>query len=110
MNDYAESWVDYSEFLSQLPTVRAQSYTSLLTKKGVQEMSDQNYYYYFVIEAVRRSGDAVPLEQLRATIRRVLFNQRQQQVIRNHEQTLYEQSVATGEILLYQADEDQTTN
>lgn len=102
MNDYANQWVDYTEFLSLLPTVRSQSYASLLTKQGVQEMADQNSFYYFVIEAVRRPGDAVPLEQLRATIRRVLFNQRQQQVIRDHEQALYEQSMATGGILLYE--------
>lgn len=108
LNDYADSWIDYTEFLSLLPTVRAQSYASLLTKQGVQEMSDQNYYYYFVIESVRRAGDAVPLEQLRATIRRVLFNQRQQQVIRDHEQALYEQSIATGGILLYDSDEEET--
>ena len=112
LNDYADSWLDYTEFLSLLPTVRAQSYTSLLAKQGVQEMNDQNYYYYFVIDAVRRAGDAVPLEQLRATIRRVLFNQRQQQVIRDHEQALYEQSMATGGILLYESgeDEDPQTN
>ena len=80
--------------------------------EGVQEMNGQNYYYYFVIDAVRRAGDAVPLEQLRATIRRVLFNQRQQQVIRDHEQALYEQSMATGGILLYESgeDEDPQTN
>ncbi len=109
LNDYTESWVDYTEFLSLLPTVRAQSYAAQLTKQGVQEMNDQNYHYYFVIDAVRRAGDAVPLEQLRGTIRRVLFNQRQQQVIRDHEQALYEQSMATGGILLYEEEADDKT-
>lgn len=113
MNDYADSWIDYADFLSLLPTVRSQSYTSLLTKQGVQEMVDQHYHYYFFIDAVRRVGDAVPLEQLRSTIRRVLFNQRQQQVVRDHEQALYEQSMATGGIRLYEeesSDADSDTN
>ena len=101
MNDYATEWVDWNDFLSQLPTVRSASYDALLTKSGVQEMSDQSAYYYFRIDEVRRAGEAAPIEEVRPTIRRILFNGRQQQVIRDHEEQLYQTSLETGDIRLY---------
>ena len=89
MSDYATEWVNWSDFLSQLPTVRSASYEGLLLKNGVQEMSDESAYYYFRIDEVRRAGEAAPLDEVRSTIRRILFNGRQQQVIRDHEEQLY---------------------
>lgn len=101
LNDHSDAWIDFSEFLSLLPTVRAQNYDALLTRSGVQEMSDNASTYYFRIDEVRRAGAAVPLERLRPTIRRVLFNQRQQQVIRDHEESLYRHAEEGGEIRLF---------
>ncbi len=113
MNDYAAEWVNWSDFLSQLPTVRSASYDALLTKSGVQEMSDQSAYYYFRIDEVRRAGEAAPMEEVRPTIRRILFNGRQQQVIRDHEEQLYQTSLETGDIRLYtpsKGDEEHPNN
>lgn len=100
LTDRSEEWIDYADFLSLLPTVRSQSYDGLLARSGVQEMADDGSVYYFRIDAVRRAGDAVPLERLRPTIRRVLFNQRQQQVIREHEESLYRHADEEGELQL----------
>ena len=41
--------------------------------------------YYFVITDIRRAGDAAPLERVRETIKRILFNQRQSEIIRAHQ-------------------------
>lgn len=101
LSDHTNAWIDFSEFLSLLPTVRSQNYDALLTRSGVQEMKDNASTYYFRIDEVRRAGAAVPLERLRPTIRRVLFNQRQQQVIRNHEESLYRHAEESGEIDLF---------
>ena len=102
LTDRTAEWIDYDDFLSLLPTVRSQNYETLLAKEGVQEMSDNGSYYLFRIDAVRKAGEAVPLEQLRPTIRRVLFNRRQQQVIREHEESLYEHAMEQGEIRRYE--------
>ena len=101
MSDYATEWVNWSDFLSQLPTVRSASYEGLLLKNGVQEMSDESAYYYFRIDEVRRAGEAAPLDEVRSTIRRILFNGRQQQVIRDHEEQLYQSSMEAGDVRLY---------
>ena len=103
LTDRTAEWIDYDDFLSLLPTVRSQNYDALLAKQGVQEMSDNRSYYLFRIDEVRQPGEAVPLEQLRPTIRRVLFNRRQQQVIREHEESLYEHALEQGEIRRYEA-------
>lgn len=89
LNDYREQWVDFTDLLDLLPTVRSQSYDALLTKTGIQEMNDGTSLYLFRIDAVRRKGDLEPIERLRPTIRRILFNQRQQEVVRDHEEELY---------------------
>lgn len=104
--EYTEGWVDWSDFLNQLPTMRSESYDALLSKSGIQEMSDRENYYYFRIDEVRRAGDVVPLERLQQTIRRILFNGRQQQVIRDHEEQLYNASMEEGAVRLY-TDEDE---
>lgn len=101
LNDYAAEWIDYDDFLSLLPTVRSQNYDALLAKPGVQEMTDNRSGYLFRIDAVRRAGEPVPLERLRPTIRRVLFNQRQQQVIREHEESLYRHAAEEDEVRLF---------
>ncbi|MBR5850791.1 MAG: hypothetical protein IKZ12_07020 [Alistipes sp.] len=108
LNDFSESWVDYTDLLSLLPIVRSRSYDELLTKKGIQEMSDASHYYYFTIDAVRKKGDTEPIERLKATIRRVLFNQRQQQVIRDHEEALYQQAAEVEGFRIF-AEEQPTT-
>lgn len=107
LDDYTTAWVDWSDFLNQLPTMRSESYDSLLGKTGIQEMNDREYYYYFRIDEVRRAGDIIPLERLQQTIRRILFNGRQQQVIRDHEEQLYNASMEEGAVRLYTDDEQE---
>lgn len=105
VNDFSEQWVDFPEFLSYLPTLRNQNYDALLATTSVQEMRDSHAQYYFQIDAVRREGEPIPLERLRPNIRRILFNQRQGEVIRRHEEELYEQAVEKGDVRLYDREE-----
>ena len=81
VNDFREQWIDFPEFLSYLPTLRSQNYDAMLATTAVQEMRDSHSQYYFQIDEVRREGEPIPLERLRPTIRRILFNRRQGEVI-----------------------------
>lgn len=101
VTDFRTTWVDFPEFLSYLPTLRTQSYDSMLAPGTVQEMRDNRSHYLFRIDAVRREGETIPLDRLRGTIRRILFNQRQGEVIRNHEEELFTRSVEDGEVKIY---------
>jgi len=113
VNDFREQWIDFAEFLSYLPAVRSQNCNPMLATASVQEMRDDRAHYYFKLDAVRREGDAIPLERLRPTIRRILFNRRQGEVIRRHEEELYTRSLESGEAKIYgrgKADEELRTN
>lgn len=72
VDDFRDQWIDFPEFLSYLPTLRSQSYDSVLATAAVQEMRDSHAHYYFQIDAVLREGEPIPLERLRGTIRRIL--------------------------------------
>ncbi len=90
-------WIDFSEFLNSLPTLRSKSYDYVLDKKGdVQQMRDTHYIYYFQIYEVREVGELIPLERLRSTIRRILFNQRQSEIIDEQQELLIKSAVESG--------------
>lgn len=108
VNDFRERWVDFSEFLSYLPALQSQNYDPVLASSAVQQMRDSKSHYYFRIEAVLREGEPVPLERLRPTIRRILFNQRQGEIIRRHEEELYARAVESGEVKLFVPQAGQT--
>lgn len=100
VSDYRSQWIDFAEFLNALPTRRSQNNNALLASTAVQEMHDGRSRYYFQIEAVCREGDVTPIERLEGTIRRILFNQRQQELVRQHEQELYERAVEQEQLKL----------
>lgn len=100
------SWVDYSEFLSTLPTSRGRKYEELLKQEVLQEMRVDDGRYYFVITDIRRAGDAAPLERVRETIKRILFNQRQSEIIRAHEERIYEEALASGDLRINLGEEE----
>ncbi len=101
VTDFRERWTDFTEFLDYLPTLQSQSYNSVLASTAVQEMRDIRSHYFFQIDAVRREGDAAPIERLRTTIRRILLNQRQSEAIRRHEEELYREAIESGEAKIF---------
>lgn len=61
-------------------------------------MSDVDGHYLFVITDIRRAGEVAPLERVRETIRRILFNQRQSEIIRAQEERLFREAMEEGDI------------
>lgn len=96
-----DGWVDFKTFLGNLPVVGARDYTPLLASSDVQQMRDDNSIYYFQITAVRRAGDPQPLEMVRSTIRRILFNRRQSEIIRAREEEMLEKARAERKVRTY---------
>lgn len=92
------SWTDFSDFLSQLPTNKLRDYDELLTKSGVQEMRDGADLYLILITDHLKQGSVNPPERVSETIRRIILNQRRQEIIRNYEDSLYRAAVATKEV------------
>ena len=73
----------------------------MLDRRGVQQMRDGRSHYYYRIDAALRPGDPVPLETVCGQIRRILFTQRQNELIRAREQELYDAAAVEGGFRIY---------
>lgn len=104
--DTFQTWTDYEEFLSYLPALRTQDNTSLVNSYDVQQMRDSHFRYYFQITACRRAGEAMPLEMVKETIRRILFKQRQSELLIEHEEELHERALLENKIKIYESGEE----
>lgn len=92
------SWMDFSDFLNMLPTNKLRDYNELLTAAGVQEMKDGGDLYLVIIREHLDAGDTNPLERVNETIRRVMVNQRRQDIVRNYEDSMYNAAVGTKQV------------
>ena len=93
------AWTDYGELLLQLPTKQGRDYDYLITKRDVHELEGNDGETWLVyIEEHRLAGDFQPEESVRNVIRRVIFNQRKQEIIRSYEDSLYQQALREGNI------------
>ena len=101
LNDFSSSWVTFSEFLGYLPTLRNQSYDALLSSRAVQEMSDGHSRYYFEISDVLRPGAFLDGAS-EAIVRRILYNQRQNEIIRAYDEEVYRKAVEEGRVKIHE--------
>lgn len=96
----ANNWTDFSVFISFLPSQQDKNLDFLLNTEKVNEIKDKKTTYYVRVLAYRKAGDYTPLESISDVIKRVIFNQRKQQIIRNHEDSLYRDALARKSIIV----------
>ena len=92
------AWMDFADFLNMLPTNKLRDYDDLLSKAGVQEMKDGSDLYLIIINSHLKAGDTSPLERVNETIRRVMLNQRRQDIVRNYEDSIYNAALGTKRV------------
>lgn len=103
--DNRTEWVNFSDFLANLPTTRTQEYDHLLDKLGIQEMKANDVRYYFDFTSVCRKGNVAPLELVAENIRRILVTQRRSEIIKAHEESIVNQAVGDGHARIYKQSE-----
>lgn len=99
--DLRSEWVNFSDFLGNLPTTRSQEYDSLLDKVGIQEMDANDARYYFDFTSVCRKGNVAPLEFVSENIRRILLTQRRSEIIKSHEEQIVKRASDEGHARIY---------
>lgn len=99
--DNRSEWVNFTDFLANLPTTKSQDYTSLLDKMGIQEMKANDACYYFDFTSVCRKGNVAPLEVVADNIRRILITQRRSEIIKSHEEEIISKAMQEGHARLY---------
>lgn len=100
LKEYSE-WTAWSDFTANLPLRQGTASERMIKAGELQQLRDNESQYYFLVTEVVGSGETAPLETRRATIRRILFNLRQAEVIRTHEEELVEAALAEGEAKIY---------
>ena len=100
LKEFAE-WTPWSDFAANLPLRQGMASEQLIRPGEVQQLRDNESHYYFFVTEVAGSGQTAPLETRRATIRRILFNLRQAEVIRSHEEELVDAALTEGEAKIY---------
>ena len=103
--DNRSEWVNFADFLANLPTTRSQEYDHLLDKLGIQEMKANDVRYYFDFTSVCRKGNVAPLEMVVENIRRILVTQRRSEIIKAHEEGIVNQAISDGHARLYKQGE-----
>lgn len=93
-------WADYSDFLKLLPTKRNESYGSLLSSNGVQEMSDGKVTYYFVITSSRRAGEQSPYESVADVVRWIVAKQHREEIIKWYDDSVYNAALKSKDIVI----------
>lgn len=101
MIDNRAAWINFSDFLANLPVTAAQDNEPLLDKLGVQEMKMGNDRYYFDFTSVCRKGNVAPLEVVSDNIRRILITRRRAEIIRSHEQEILHSAKQEGKARVF---------
>lgn len=89
-----DEWTEYPQFLMLLPTRRNESYDRLIRREGVQEMTDGDTVYYFVISEALSPGMTSPYEMVNGMVRWAVAARRKAQIVKNAEDSLYRAAVA----------------
>lgn len=96
LTDCHSEWVNYSDYLSNLPTTKSQDYDHFLDKVGVQDIVSNGTRYYFYITSVCRKGNIAPMEVVADKIRRILITHRRSEIIKGHEEDIVKRAFADG--------------
>lgn len=99
--DNRSEWINFVDFLTNLPTTRTQDYEPLLDKMGIQQMEANGLRYLFDFTSVCRKGDVAPLEVVAENIRRILTTQRRSEIVKSHEEAIRSQAEAEGHVRVY---------
>ncbi|MCH5331827.1 MAG: hypothetical protein J1E33_05410 [Alistipes sp.] len=98
--DEMREWVDFSDFLALLPTLRQNNYESLTESRSVQKMEADGSLYYFRIDDVLKKDEVKPLDMVRETIRQLLVMQRNAEIIRKYESNILQEATENGNALI----------
>ena len=100
VTNMSAQWVSYSDFLSNLPTERSRSYSDLISKTTVQQMTSDDAIFYFIITDRALKGQVAPLASVEGDIRRRLYAERRDEIVAEYEAELKRESVEAGRVMV----------
>lgn len=98
ITDLTTGWVTFSDFLSYLPTVRTRNYDNILSKGKVQSMHYDDIIFYFTITDIIHKGDIAPMESVAEDIRRRIYAERRNKIVKRYENELKYEAMESNRI------------
>lgn len=96
-----EEWVDFSDYLANLPLLRSANHDKRLSERGVQQIHYDATCYAFRITDVLSAGESMPLFMAKDKIVSILTKRRQGEIIRQNEERIRQNADNNGVIKIY---------
>ena len=96
-----EEWVDFSDYLANLPLLRSANHDKRLSERGVQQIHYDATCYAFRITDVLSAGEPMPLFMAKDKIVSILTKRRQGEIIRQNEERIRQNADNNGLIKIY---------
>lgn len=96
-----EEWVDFSDYLANLPLLRSANHDKRLSERGVQQIHYDATCYAFRITDVLSAGEPMPLFMAKNKIVSILTKRRQGEIIRQNEERIRQNADNNGLIKIY---------
>lgn len=96
-----EEWVDFSDYLANLPLLRSANHDKRLSERGVQQIHYDATCYAFRITDVLSAGEPMPLFMAKDKIVSILTKRRQGEIIRQNEERIRQNADNNGVVKIY---------
>lgn len=100
MKEWGGEWVEYIDYLDQLPVAIDDKHEQYL-RGGIQRLSDNSYDYLFEVLEIRKKGEVEPLEMVEAKIIRILDKFQQTALLERQDTMHLEAALVEGVITNY---------
>ncbi|WP_163712049.1 hypothetical protein [Mangrovibacterium lignilyticum] len=97
---FGDKWVSWENINSQIPEEINIDQQFLRRNKFI-ESSDTDYYYFICIRDFRLQGENAPVEFVSSEIRNILLNERKIEFLKNIEDDIYKEGLASNKFKIY---------
>lgn len=97
LDDFTGEWTDFSFVIRHIPFTD-KNFDEFLKAKRYYEVEDDQNRYMMTIESFRPTGDYSPQVREMANIRKILLNQRRSELLKQLEDSLYNQAQTQKQI------------
>lgn len=94
-----KDWTYFTRVLKDVP-FKEVAFDSFLRNNTTYQISDEEYTYLMIIDGYLNSGSNTPIEMIQNVIKTSILNGRRSQVIRDMEDSLYNEALLDGTLVI----------
>lgn len=102
-SDYTDKWYYFNDIVNVIPFTD-KNLDSFLKHNNSYEVTENDMTYYLKVQRKRISGDYMPIEMVKSTIKMAILNERRKDYIKEVEDSLYSVSLKNGTVKIEMRD------